>query len=125
MFLLPILYVSGSNKRTDPGLTFFRQGPDIYYRRRTHQIFEGYFVPCLIPKGSCEIAGPSRGAGRNGRGVEVGTAVLVHYDEVGLVWVSAPGLAGRPFYLGEPIPVVVGVGHVPWPRTGQPLRYGQ
>jgi hypothetical protein len=60
-----------------------------------------------------------------GGGVEVGAAVLVHDHEVGLVGGGAAGLARRPVDLGEPVPVVVGEGHVPRPRPGQPLGDGQ
>ena len=108
-----------------PGSHPLREEPDINHDRRTHQVFERYFLPCLIPEGSSEIQARVGGRDEVGRGVKVGAAVLVHNDEVGLVGVGAPGLACWAMDLGEPVPVVVGVGHVPWPRTREPLRYGQ
>lgn len=98
------------------------QEAHVHHDRRLHELLGRHPVAGLVAQRTAERQIIGRRRDEVGWRVEVGTAVLVYNDQVGLVGVRASDAPSRPLDLGELVPVVVCVVHVPWPRPRQPLR---
>jgi hypothetical protein len=88
--------VDGLDKRAHARLASFRKEPHVHDGRRSHQVLQRHPVAGLGAERSRQRQTGAFGRDEVGGGVEVGAAVLVYDEEVGLVGGRALGLSVGP-----------------------------